>query len=65
MAKDYRVRSFVNVVDLAGSERASTSQDLKETSSINKSLQVLSHVISQLAEGKSFVNYRDSVLTWY
>ncbi|XP_073416580.1 interferon-induced very large GTPase 1-like [Dendrobates tinctorius] len=66
--------SKVSLVDLAGSERISitgaTGEELKESSNINKSLSSLGLVINSLAElseGKrksSYVNYRDSVLTW-
>ena len=49
--------STLNLVDLAGSERLSEverKEDIhQETANINKSLFVLSHVISKLAEGKS------------
>ncbi|XP_044144037.1 interferon-induced very large GTPase 1-like isoform X2 [Bufo gargarizans] len=66
--------SKVSLVDLAGSERSSisgaTGDQLKESTNINKSLTFLGLVINSLAEqseGKrksSFINYRDSVLTW-
>ncbi|XP_040281083.1 interferon-induced very large GTPase 1-like isoform X2 [Bufo bufo] len=66
--------SKVSLVDLAGSERPSisgvTGDQLKESTNINKSLTFLGLVINSLAEqseGKrksSFINYRDSVLTW-
>lgn len=67
--------SKIHLVDLAGSERAdasgATGQRLKEGASINKSLVTLGSVISVLAdistnkhEKKSFIPYRDSVLTW-
>ena len=60
--------STLNLVDLAGSERLSEierKEDIhQETANINKSLFVLSHVISKLAEGKStHIPYRDSKLT--
>ncbi|KAA0202013.1 hypothetical protein HAZT_HAZT006534 [Hyalella azteca] len=59
--------SHLNLVDLAGSENASqtgTSGDrLKEGGFINKSLSTLGRVISQLSDGESFINYRDSKLT--
>lgn len=70
--------SKIHLVDLAGSERANstgaTGQRLKEGANINKSLVTLGSVISALAEAstaeqqhskkKSFIPYRDSVLTW-
>ncbi|XP_061173499.1 kinesin-like protein KIF16B [Saccostrea echinata] len=67
--------SKIHLVDLAGSERAdasgATGQRLKEGASINKSLVTLGSVISVLAdisthkhEKKTFIPYRDSVLTW-
>ncbi|XP_065661877.1 kinesin-like protein KIF16B isoform X5 [Hydra vulgaris] len=72
------ITSKVNLVDLAGSERVgssgSTGTRFKEGAFINKSLVILSLVISALAENSSpvkayphrqvFVPYRDSVLTW-
>ncbi|XP_046398393.1 kinesin-like protein KIF14 [Ischnura elegans] len=68
-------RSKINLVDLAGSERlsshASTSGDrMREGVSINRSLLTLGKVIAALSEGsgsakkKTFIPYRDSVLTW-
>jgi hypothetical protein len=72
----------LNLVDLAGSERQkkaeTTGLQLKEASSINKSLSVLAHVIWALTDGKekdgqkekengsqpAFVHYRDSKLTF-
>jgi kinesin family protein 13 len=70
--------SRISLVDLAGSERAvktgAVGERLKEGSNINKSLTTLGLVISKLAEGsaggtaakdsKTFIPYRDSVLTW-
>ncbi|XP_073505051.1 uncharacterized protein [Phyllobates terribilis] len=66
--------SKVSLVDLAGSERTSitgaTGEALKQSSNINKSLSSLGLVINSLAElsegrrRSSYVNYRDSVLTW-
>jgi kinesin family protein 5 len=54
------------LVDLAGSEKQkktnATGDRFKEGTNINKSLFVLSRVISALTEGQ-FVPYRDSVLT--
>lgn len=61
-------QSCLNLVDLAGSERLNEF-DIKleiagEAGYINKSLFVLSNVISRLAEGKSkYIPYRDSKLT--
>ena len=60
-------RAKVNLVDLAGSERQkhtlATKERLREAQHINKSLSTLSLCISKLADGDSFVNYRDSKLT--
>ncbi|XP_014670271.1 PREDICTED: kinesin-like protein KIF14 [Priapulus caudatus] len=63
--------SRINLVDLAGSERAAnaktTGDRFKEGVNINKSLMMLGKVILQLAERsrkKTFIQYRDSVLTW-
>ncbi|XP_011694299.1 PREDICTED: kinesin-like protein KIF16B [Wasmannia auropunctata] len=71
--------SKVHLVDLAGSERANasgaTGQRLKEGAHINKSLVTLGTVISTLSElssasgdasatKRTFIPYRDSVLTW-
>ena len=60
--------SHLNLVDLAGSEcakAAGTTDEttLREGSAINKSLLSLTHVIKQLADKSSHVNYRDSKLT--
>ncbi|XP_069689418.1 centromere-associated protein E-like [Periplaneta americana] len=60
--------SHLNLVDLAGSERldqtGAKGDRLKEGCSINRSLFMLSHVISQLSEGQDqYVNFRDSKLT--
>ena len=74
----YETLSKIHLVDLAGSERANatgaTGQRLKEGAHINKSLVTLGSVISALAEAsaraaaksaaKTFIPYRDSVLTW-
>ncbi|GAB6021914.1 Kinesin protein 1B [Chamberlinius hualienensis] len=65
-------KSKINIIDLAGSERVgihgTDENRVKEGVSINKSLLTLGKVISQLAEAlsskKSFVPYRESVLTW-
>jgi kinesin family protein 14 len=65
--------SKINLVDLAGSERlshtCSSGDRLREGVSINRSLLTLGKVITALAENgsgkkKSFVPYRDSILTW-
>jgi kinesin family protein 6/9 len=61
-----RRHSLLNLVDLAGSERLTDSKhdNSTETGSINKSLFLLSNVISKLAEGeKQHIPYRDSKLT--
>lgn len=58
--------SLLNLVDLAGSERLTDSKydNSTETGSINKSLFLLSNVISKLAEDPSqHIPYRDSKLT--
>jgi hypothetical protein len=65
-AKLVRRFSLLNLVDLAGSERLNDSKydNAAETGSINKSLFLLSNVISRLAEGDSqHIPYRDSKLT--
>ncbi|XP_076058717.1 kinesin-like protein KIF14 [Oratosquilla oratoria] len=64
--------SIINLVDLAGSERVAAAQSegdrLKEGVCINKSLLTLGKVITALAENsgrrKTFIPYRESVLTW-
>ncbi|XP_071948692.1 kinesin-like protein KIF14 [Antedon mediterranea] len=70
----HRVTSRINLIDLAGSERCSsavtTGDRLKEGASINKSLLTLGKVITNLCDKsmnkkmKTFVPYRESVLTW-
>eukprot|EP01060_Flectonema_neradi_P013371 TRINITY_DN20137_c0_g1_i2.p1 TRINITY_DN20137_c0_g1~~TRINITY_DN20137_c0_g1_i2.p1 ORF type:complete len:592 (+),score=140.50 TRINITY_DN20137_c0_g1_i2:52-1776(+) len=59
--------SQIHLVDLAGSECAKTAgtseATLREGSAINKSLLSLIHVIKQLADKASHINYRDSKLT--
>ncbi|XP_058804738.1 kinesin-like protein KIF14 isoform X2 [Phymastichus coffea] len=71
--EDASRRSKINLVDLAGSERLSNTcasgDRLREGVSINKSLLTLGKVIGSLAEStnerkRSFVPYRESVLTW-
>ncbi|XP_014259572.1 kinesin-like protein K39 [Cimex lectularius] len=65
---DHTRRSQINLVDLAGSERiahTSVSSDrLREGVSINRSLLTLGKVITALVDKRSFVPYRESVLTW-
>ncbi|KFQ20323.1 Kinesin-like KIF14, partial [Merops nubicus] len=70
---DRRLTSHINLIDLAGSECCSTAQTtgerLKEGVSINKSLLTLGRVISALSKQaengkKTFIPYRESVLTW-
>ncbi|NXG54155.1 KIF14 protein, partial [Hemiprocne comata] len=70
---DRRLTSHINLIDLAGSECCSraqtTGERLKEGVSINKSLLTLGKVISALSKQslngkKSFIPYRESVLTW-
>ena len=63
-------QSKINFVDLAGSERQEKTQAegerLKEAKSINKSLFCLISVIDNLSKKQqSYVNYRDSQLTFY
>lgn len=57
----------LNLVDLAGSEsqKSVATEGLvrKEGNKINQSLSTLSHVIQELAEGKSMPSYRNSKLT--
>uniref|UniRef100_A0AAF5CRN1 Kinesin motor domain-containing protein n=2 Tax=Strongyloides stercoralis TaxID=6248 RepID=A0AAF5CRN1_STRER len=52
-------------VDLAGSERATDvgTEHLEETKSINKSLSFLQKLIFDCADKKTYVNFRESVLT--
>ncbi|NWR28225.1 KIF14 protein, partial [Tachuris rubrigastra] len=70
---DRRLTSHINLIDLAGSEccakAQTTGERLKEGVSINKSLLTLGRVISALSKQfqngkKTFVPYRESVLTW-
>lgn len=56
----------LDIVDLAGSERydsGAAAVRLAETANINLSLLSLMNVISALAHRRSFVSFRDSVLT--
>ncbi|NXH88062.1 KIF14 protein, partial [Edolisoma coerulescens] len=71
---DRRLTSHINLIDLAGSEcctkAQTTGERLKEGVSINKSLLTLGRVISALSKQsqngkKTFIPYRESVLTWY
>lgn len=68
LSKSKLVRRFslLNLVDLAGSERLTDSKynNAAETGSINKSLFLLSNVVSKLADGDvQHIPYRDSKLT--
>jgi len=71
--KRFEKTSKLYLVDLAGSERVNasgvTGARLKEAANINKSLSALADVIKALtcpkaSDEKSFVPYRNSVLTW-
>ncbi|EFX88779.1 hypothetical protein DAPPUDRAFT_40943 [Daphnia pulex] len=61
------IRGKVSLLDLAGSERfaksGSTGDQLREASSINKSLSTLGDVISALASEQPHTPYRNSKLT--
>nr|XP_021181955.2 kinesin-like protein KIF18A isoform X1 [Helicoverpa armigera] len=57
----------LSMIDLAGSERASATgcvgDRFKEGANINKSLLSLGNCINRLADGSSYIPYRDSKLT--
>ncbi|XP_026729708.1 kinesin-like protein KIF18A isoform X1 [Trichoplusia ni] len=57
----------LSMIDLAGSERASATgcvgERFKEGANINKSLLSLGNCINRLADGGSYIPYRDSKLT--
>ncbi|XP_061378033.1 kinesin-like protein KIF18A isoform X2 [Danaus plexippus] len=57
----------LSMIDLAGSERASATgcvgERFKEGANINKSLLSLGNCINKLADGSSYIPYRDSKLT--
>lgn len=57
----------LSMIDLAGSERASATgcvgERFKEGANINKSLLSLGNCINRLADGSSYIPYRDSKLT--
>lgn len=61
-------RSKINLIDLAGSERISksnvTEENQREAGMINQSLTNLGMVIKGLSEGKGFVPFRNSKLTF-
>ncbi len=61
------IRGKVSLLDLAGSERfaksGSSGDQLREASSINKSLSTLGDVISALASEQQHTPYRNSKLT--
>ncbi|CAI5793438.1 centromere-associated protein E [Podarcis lilfordi] len=60
--------SHLNLVDLAGSERATQTGaegiHLQECCNVNRSLSILGQVIKNLCEEQTYVNCRDSTLTW-
>jgi len=61
-------RSKLNLCDLAGSEKLNKQEEIEaghmsELKNINLSLTTLGKVIQLLAQGSSFVPYRDSNLT--
>lgn len=65
-----RKRSVIHFVDLAGSERQQDydADRMKESCQINKSLGVLSNVITSLTKDHNkgrFLHFRDSKLTFY
>jgi kinesin family protein 5 len=67
LSKRYKEGKLL-LVDLAGSERAKASEGrdfmrLEEAKAINLSLSSLGNCMNALAEGKSFIPYRDSKLT--
>ncbi|XP_069354834.1 kinesin-like protein KIF18A isoform X2 [Maniola hyperantus] len=57
----------LSMIDLAGSERASATgcvgERFKEGANINRSLLALGNCINKLADGSSYIPYRDSKLT--
>ncbi|XP_049865689.1 kinesin-like protein KIF18A isoform X2 [Pectinophora gossypiella] len=57
----------LSMIDLAGSERASATgcvgERFKEGANINRSLLSLANCINRLADGSSYIPYRDSKLT--
>ncbi|XP_039748795.1 kinesin-like protein KIF18A isoform X2 [Pararge aegeria] len=57
----------LSMIDLAGSERASATgcvgERFKEGANINRSLLSLGNCINKLADGSSYIPYRDSKLT--
>uniref|UniRef100_A0A452HWI9 Kinesin-like protein n=1 Tax=Gopherus agassizii TaxID=38772 RepID=A0A452HWI9_9SAUR len=67
METEQKLSGKLYLVDLAGSEKVSKTGAegavLDEAKNINKSLSALGNVISALAEGTSYVPYRDSKMT--
>ena len=66
--QQYHRTSIISLVDLAGSERnkksGSEGVHFREAVAINQSLTTLKNVIDALLDGRPFVPYRESTLTW-
>jgi len=69
MGQHKDTQGVIHFCDLAGSEKMKQTQAAvgsviaKQGMAINKSLSLLGSVIKQLAAGKKYISYRDSVLT--